>query len=170
MPVILISVYGWRWPRMRSQPSSCVRKCQSLRCLPWETTSACTLASLKRGAPTFTSLPLPTSSTSRSSLAPTSCESFSTLRRSPSLTRYCFPPVLTTAYILSSVAFRLEKGPAGREIPPLGAERNGDLAGLGPCCQGERLSELWETTPRCRSGFPRVAPRRPARRPAGWDP
>src|SRR5258705_5769961 len=125
------SVYGWRCPRMRSQPSSCVRKCQSLRCLPCETTSASTRAPETTGAPSLTSAPSPTRSTSSSSFTPTSCASFSTLSRSPSLTRYCLPPVLTTAYIEDLLAFRLGTGPAGREIPPRGAERNGRSSGSG---------------------------------------
>src|SRR5437868_5614721 len=84
---------------MRSQPSSWVRKCQTLGCLPWEMTSASTLAPSTSGAPTLTASPSPTSRTSRASFAPTSPSSFSTLRRSPSWTRYCLPPVRTTAYI-----------------------------------------------------------------------
>src|SRR5256885_5160915 len=84
---------------MRSQPSSWVRKCQTLGCLPWETTSASTLAPATSGAPTLTPSPSPSSRTSRATFAPTSPSSFSTLRRSPSWTRYCLPPVRTTAYI-----------------------------------------------------------------------
>src|SRR5207253_1723565 len=129
MPVIRSSVYGWRCPRIRSQPSSCVRKCQSLRRLPCETTSARTLAPETSGAPSFTSAPSPTSNTSRSNLAPTSWASFSTLRRSPSLTRYCFPLVLTTAYIGDLLAIRLGTGPVGREVMPPGAERHGRCGG-----------------------------------------
>src|SRR3954464_13993905 len=131
MPVILSSVYGCRWPRMRSQPSSWVRKCQSLRCLPWLTTSASTLAPETSGSPSFTSAPSPTRRTSSATFAPTSCVSFSTLRRSPSLTRYCFPPVLTTAYIGILLPFRFDAGPSGREVPPPGAERNGRSSGRG---------------------------------------
>src|ERR1700737_1283354 len=122
---------------MRSQPSSCVRKCQSLRCLPCETTSACTCAPLTSGAPTFTPAPSPTRSTSSATLAPTGCSSFSTLRRSPSFTRYCLPPVLITAYIRALLrAFRADcrersalGGLAGREVPPPGAEKNGRSTG-----------------------------------------
>src|SRR5713101_1672963 len=124
---------------MRSQPSSCVRKCQSLRCLPCETTSACTFAPSRSGAPSFTSAPSPTSNTSRSNFAPTSCASFSTLRRSPSLTRYCLPPVLTTAYIFDSVLFLSWRDPAGREIPPPGAERNGRSSGFWLPSQAQYL-------------------------------
>src|SRR5689334_6562637 len=129
---------------MRSQPSSWVRKCQSLRCLPWLTTSASTLAPDTSGSPSFTSAPSPTRRTSSATLAPTSCVSFSTLRRSPSLTRYCFPPVLTTAYIGILLPFRFWTSPAGREVPPPGAERNGRSSGggrglsSGPRPRGER--------------------------------
>src|SRR5712664_1831765 len=137
MPVMRSSVYCWRWPRIRSQPSSCVRKCQSLRCLPCETTSASTRAPETVGAPSFTSGPSPTSSTSSSSLAPTSWVSFSTLRRSPCFTRYCFPPVLITAYISSSRLSGL--GPA----PLAGKSRRGALKGTGDLagpCHGVKLS------------------------------
>src|SRR3954451_3924802 len=134
---------------MRSQPSSWVRKCQSLRCLPWETTSACTLAPLTSGAPSFTSAPSPTSSTSRSSFAPTSWISFSTLRRSPSLTRYCFPPVLTTAYIGNLVPFRFCGSLADREIPPPGAERNGRSSGEGPGMSSDLLAGRGEGPQAC---------------------
>src|SRR6266436_5563279 len=123
MPVMRSSVYGWRWPRMRSQPSSCVRKCQSLRCLPWETTSASTRAPDTVGAPSFTSAPSPTRRTSRSSFDPTSCASFSTLRRSPSLTRYCLPPVLTTAYIGESPGFPAWNRPGWQGNPAAGRGR-----------------------------------------------
>src|SRR5207244_11812722 len=150
IPVMRSSVYGWRCPRIRSQPSSCVRKCQSLRRLPCETTSARTLAPETSGAPSFTSAPSPTSNTSSSTLAPTSWASFSTLRRSPSLTRYCFPPVLTTAYIGDLLAFRLGPGPAGRGVPPPGAERNGRCSGSR--CQSQAIA--------LRTGFPTRPPGR----------
>src|SRR5476651_709202 len=117
---------------MRSQPSSWVRKCQSFLCLPCDTTSTETLAPSTRGAPSLTPAPSPTRRTSRSSLAPTSSSSFSTFSLSPSLTRYCLPPVFTTAYIACSDSFRLELGPVGREIPPPGAERNGRSSGSAP--------------------------------------
>src|SRR6202171_6094868 len=129
MRVMRSSVYGWRWPRMRSQPSSWVRKCQSLRCLPCETTSACTRAPDTRGAPSFPSAPSPTSSTSSSSFAPTSCVSFSTLRRSPSLTRYCLPPVLTTAYIADLLPFRLGTARLAGKSRRRARKGTGDLAG-----------------------------------------
>src|SRR3954454_4263247 len=84
---------------MRSQPSSWVRKCQTLGRLPCAMTSASTLAPSTSGTPTLTASPSPTSRTSRAIFAPTSPSSFSTFRRSPSWTRYCLPPVRTTAYI-----------------------------------------------------------------------
>src|SRR3989449_5408451 len=143
MPVMRSSVYGWRWPRMRSQPSSCVRKCQSLRCLPCETTSACTRAPETSGSPSFTSAPSPTSSTSRSTLAPTSCASFSTLRRSPSLTRYCFPPVLTTAYIENSTFSGLEPARQARRTRRQARKGTGDLAGPGPRVKLSRFGQVF---------------------------
>src|ERR1700704_864452 len=150
MPVMRSSVYGWRCPRIRSQPSSWVRKCQSLRCLPCDTTSASTRAPETVGAPSFTSGPSPTSSTSSSSLAPTSWVSFSTLRRSPCFTRYCFPPVLITAYISNLPAFR--PGPA----PLAGKSRRGARKGTGDLAGPCHGVKLW------RSGdvFPHVDERR----------
>src|SRR4030081_833930 len=69
--------------------------------LPWRTTVASALPPFRRGLPRVTLAPSPTSSTSpNSTVAPGSASSFST-RRTPSLeTRYCFPPVAMTAYIV----------------------------------------------------------------------
>src|ERR1700682_3986439 len=144
------SVYGCRWPRIRSQPSSCVRKCQSLRCLPCDTASSSTQAPETVGAPSFTSGPSPTSSTSRSRCAPTARLSFSPLRRSPFFTRYCFPPVLITAYISNLPAFRLQPAPLAGKSRRGARKGTGDLAGP---CHGVKLS---------RSGhvFPHVDARR----------
>src|SRR5256885_1893133 len=80
--------------------------------LPWRTTVATTLPPFRRGLPRVTLAPSPTSSTSpNSTVAPGSASSFST-RRTPSLeTRYCFPPVAMTAYIV------IEEGNGGRRRP-----------------------------------------------------
>src|SRR4051812_29860688 len=149
---------------MRSHPSSWVRKCQSLRCLPWETTSACTLAPLTSGAPSFTSAPSPTSKTSRSSFAPTSCVSFSTLRRSPSLTRYCLPPVLTTAYIGAPGFPALERARQAGKSRRRARKGTGDLAGPA---HGVKLSRFGRVFGEERAERP--VERRPRDAPLGDD-
>jgi hypothetical protein len=59
-----------------------------------------TTAPSTSGAPTVTSPASPSISTwSKAISAPGAPSSFSTTSRSPALTRYCFPPVLITAYM-----------------------------------------------------------------------
>src|SRR6266568_1500829 len=99
------SVNGCRRPRFFVQPSFFLRKLITFLCLPWETTSPSTAAPATTGRPTLASPSPPTSSTSNVSFPPTSASTFSTLRRSPSVTRYCLPPVLITAYIGCSLDF-----------------------------------------------------------------
>src|SRR5262249_23304539 len=63
---------------------------------------ASTFAPPTSGVPTFTPSPSPTRSTSlKVTASPTLPASFSTRSRSPCATRYCFPPVLMTAYMKS---------------------------------------------------------------------
>src|SRR5699024_10105400 len=67
---------------------------------PWASTSAVTFPPSTFGAPMRTSSPSPTIRTwSISTLAPCSASSFSTRRTSPSVARYCLPPVENTAYM-----------------------------------------------------------------------
>src|SRR6266851_6989179 len=62
---------------------------------------ALTEAPVTTGVPTLSAAPSPTTRTSSStSSLPTAAGSFSTLNFSPPETRYCLPPVLTTAYML----------------------------------------------------------------------
>src|SRR5882672_1248661 len=61
---------------------------------------AFTEAPFTTGVPTLSACPSPTRRTSsRTSSLPTAAASFSTLSFSPAETRYCLPPVLTTAYM-----------------------------------------------------------------------
>src|SRR5688572_29600637 len=71
----------------------------TLSALPAPVTLAETLAPFTVGAPTFTSLPssFMTRRASNESSSPSLASSFSTRRTSPSLTRYCLPPVVITA-------------------------------------------------------------------------
>src|SRR5574337_640104 len=93
---------------------------------PCATTAALTTAPATGGRPMLTPAPSPTIRTwSRTTSAPTSAGSCSTLSFSPGATLYCLPPVLTTAYMNDSsvlavcfVAVRV--GPA---IGPVAAER-----------------------------------------------
>src|SRR5215212_9689613 len=91
----------------------------TLSARPCERTVALTLAPATNGAPTLTESPSPTASTSANWIAaPTSACRSSTLSFSPELTRYCFPPVLMTAYmtipLCGSFVTAWHQHPAGR--------------------------------------------------------
>src|SRR5712664_3524197 len=97
------SVYDCRWPcdfwwclRRRSL------KMRTLSPRPCDTTVAFTSAPDTSGDAVKVGAPLPTSSTSSNeTAAPTSAESASTRSLAPDSTRYCLPPDLITAYIVS---------------------------------------------------------------------
>src|SRR3990172_313688 len=92
---------------------------------PGRTPSPSTLTPASVGRPTSTLSPSATRSASNDTAAPTSAGSFSTRKASPGSTRYCFPPVRITAYML--VLSR--KG--GRSYPgQAGVAREGMLAGM----------------------------------------
>src|SRR5688572_30508015 len=133
---------------------------RTLSARPWPITLAETVAPL-RASPTFTPS-LPPSIRTLSSLIslPTSTSSSSTRRVSPCITRYCLPPVTTTAYMTRFLCSyfgrcRTHGGRTEAEFygfQRVGASRDHSSAGFGartsqrpgtenPCALRSRIQE-----------------------------
>ena len=109
LPLALISsirtrIMSCRWPVRRRYLAFCLNlKMMIFGPRSSRSTVPVTEAPLTSGVPTVTSSPSPTSRT-RSNVtdAPVSTASFSMTSSLPASTRYCLPPVVTTAYKANS--------------------------------------------------------------------
>src|SRR6266849_5543016 len=145
--VIRSVVSDWRWPRPRRwRVLFLYRRTWIFGPFPWATISAVTFAPPSAGVPAFTSSPSAMTRMSPSvTVSPTLPARLSTLRRVPSSTRYCLPPLRTMAYIgnsdhpdrksrrararrMKSISYRTAGSPRPSGIKELGPR------GCGDCC------------------------------------
>src|SRR4029077_10387123 len=92
------SVNSWRWPILRRE----FLRRRFLKAMifgprAWSRTSAATVAPATVGAPSVTPSPPTTKTSPNSTISPGSPLTLPTLTTSSAATRYCLPPVLTTA-------------------------------------------------------------------------